>query len=112
MNTVAKQSYFKLNEVLINYFDVIESVDLIIKESGYKTSYVVEKLNMPPSTFHFKKKNHSFTPQELQRLVNIIDIDDDDPVYLAYEQKLIAESKEANGSETMTYEDFKKRNGF
>jgi predicted transcriptional regulator len=109
MNIVAKQSYFKLDEVLSDYFEVIENVDLILKESGYKTSYVAKKLNMPPSTFYLKKKQRSFTPQELRTLVDIIDVDDDDdPEYLAYEKQIIESRK---GGEEMDYEDFKKEHG-
>jgi predicted transcriptional regulator len=109
MNTVAKQSYFKLDEVLTDYFSVIENVDMIIKESGYKTSYVAKKLNMRPSTFYLKKRQRSFTPQELRCLVNIIDVDDDDDLeYLAYERQIIESRK---GGERMNYEDFKREHG-
>jgi hypothetical protein len=69
-------------------------------------SFIARKLGLPISTFYLKKRQNSFTLQELKVIVNLMDIDDDDdPVYLEYESKIIDERKDA---ELMDYEEFKK----
>ncbi|MDR3245378.1 MAG: hypothetical protein LBT50_02980 [Prevotellaceae bacterium] len=76
MNATAKQSYF----------EAVDNLDLILKESGYKMAFIAKKLEIPISTFYLKKRQKSFTSQELRSIMNLIEIDED-PIYLTYEQK-------------------------
>jgi len=76
-----------LLEVLDDYHELEENVPSIIRASGYKTQFIAEKLNLPMSTFYFKRKTKTFTPKEVTQIVRMLD-DDDNNVIEKYELEL------------------------
>lgn len=80
-----------LLEVLDDYNEIERNIPSIINASGYKTQFIAEKLNLPMSTFYFKRKTRTFTPKEVTQIVRLID--DDDDVIDKYELEL-AKSRE------------------
>ena len=79
-----------LLEVLDDYNEIEKNIPSIISASGYKTQFIAEKLNLPMSTFYFKRKTRTFTPKEVTQIVRLID---DDNVIEKYELEL-AKSRE------------------
>ena len=76
-----------LLEVLNDYNEIEKNIPSIIRASGYRTRFIAEKLNLPISTFYFKRKTKTFTPKEVTQIVRMID-DEDDDVVNKYELEL------------------------
>jgi len=62
-------------ETISNYRKINNSVDLIIKKSGYKIAYLYHEMGMDNASFYTKRKHGKFTADELERLFKIIDIE-------------------------------------
>ena len=62
-------------ETIKNYVSINQNVDIIIKKSGYKVSYLYEQMGMDNNSFYLKRKNGKFTPSELMKLFAIIDVE-------------------------------------
>jgi hypothetical protein len=67
-----------ISEVVEDYGEVIRQVDTIIRQTGYKSSFIAKKLGLPESTFYLKKRKKTFTFAEMKRLVELMDEDEDD----------------------------------
>ena len=64
-----------LLEVIDDYVEIERNVNRIIQTSGYKNTYIAQKLKLPTSTYYQKKKAKSFTPKELSQIVRMLDDD-------------------------------------
>lgn len=62
-------------ETIKNYMSLNDNVDLIIKKSGYKISYLYEQMGMDNNSFYIKRKKGTFTPDQLMKLFEIIDLE-------------------------------------
>lgn len=62
-------------ETIKNYMSINDNVDLIIKKSGYKISYLYEQMGMDNNSFYIKRKKGTFTPDQLMKLFEIIDLE-------------------------------------
>lgn len=45
----------------------------LIEQSGYKKSYLAQRLNLTPSAFSLRLKNRSFTIEQLKQLIEILE---------------------------------------
>lgn len=54
------------------FLEISNNIDTIIKESPYKTSYVINNLGMKEVTFFKKMKEKRFTPTEILNISKII----------------------------------------
>ncbi|MDR3094648.1 MAG: hypothetical protein LBU62_08430 [Bacteroidales bacterium] len=79
-----------LMEVVKEYGLLLDSMPVIIKESGYKAIYLAKRLDMPITTFHHKKRKKTFTYPEVQRIIQMLN--DDDELEDAYFREM-AESR-------------------
>jgi predicted transcriptional regulator len=52
--------------------NIISSLDDVIEAYGMKKEFIIEKSEIPRSTFFHKHKNKSFTLDELLKIANII----------------------------------------
>ena len=84
-----KKTKTYLLEVLQEYREIENNITDIINETGYKSQFIAKRLNMPLSTFYFKRKTKSFTPNEVSQIVNMMGVDDD-----ADDAELLALAKE------------------
>ncbi|MDR1886857.1 MAG: hypothetical protein LBQ70_02970 [Prevotellaceae bacterium] len=93
-----------VNEVIGDYVEIVDNVDEIIKQTGYKGKFIAKKMGLPESTFYQKKRNRSFTHAEMQQIAALMDDDgeDDDAVELAYFAKAL---KERENEPTVTLEE-------
>ena len=62
-------------ETIKNYISINDNIDLIIKKSGYKISYLYEQMGMDNHSFYIKRKKGNFTPDQLMKLFEIIDLE-------------------------------------
>ena len=67
-NTITPE---KSKSVLKGYKNLQERIGEIISESGLKIGFIVEKSGLSPSTFYRKKKNLTFTVNEMTKIVEI-----------------------------------------
>ncbi len=82
-------------EIINDYQRLSASVDVIIKSSGYKIGYLQKQMGMDNVSFYNKRKHAKFTPGELKKLFEIIDIE-------RLEDKILEEiSIECEQSETL-----------
>jgi hypothetical protein len=88
-------------EIITDYKGLVNKVDNIIKDSGYKTSYLAKNLKLSRSTFYVKRKNKTFSLTEIEKLMRLILLRDD--------VLLINELKEIEKTDVeMSQEDFYK----
>lgn len=55
---------------------VQKNMDALIRHSGYKVSHVYNQLGMDRNTFYHKRKNGTFTLDQVAQILDIIHIED------------------------------------
>ena len=86
-----------IRELVSDYKKISGGVDRLIKLSGYRIGYVQKEMGINNASFYYKRKQAKFRIEEIERILDIIDIDKlEDKVLL--EMGLEAEK----GSETIT----------
>lgn len=93
-------------QIVTTYKRLLANIASIIDVSGYRNDYIAKKLGIKPQSFSVKKKKASWTPDELEKLLAVIDNEDVEN-FLMLEQM---RSMEQEG--TMTLEQFKKEMGW
>lgn len=63
------QNYF---EVILNYKNLVNEMDTVIKKSGIKTSFLADNLKLSRSAFCSKRKRGAFTIAEIEQLLQLI----------------------------------------
>lgn len=61
--------YAKEEEIIQNYINVREEIDVLIKNSKIKLKYFAELLGLKRTQFYYKRKNQAFTADELQKIL-------------------------------------------
>ena len=59
-------------EYILNYKNVLESLQGLIDTSPYKKSYIIKSVGIAAPTFYRKLKTLSFTPDETLRIVRLL----------------------------------------
>ena len=62
--------------VVREYNAIFQNLSKIIDVSGYRNDYVAKKLGIKPQHFSVKKQRGSWTPQEVEKLLSIIENED------------------------------------
>jgi len=55
------------------YIEIQNNIDQILKNSPFKTTYIIEKLGLKKPTFFKKLKEKRFTPQELLEIAKVVE---------------------------------------
>ena len=92
--------------VVSTYKRLLSHIADIIDVSGYRNDYIAKKIGLKPQNFSVKKQKASWTPDELEKLLKIIDNDDVED-YLMMEHM-----RSLKGEETVTLDEFKKQMGW
>ena len=92
-------------EVLVDYMEVENSIQDIIRATGYRHEYIAEKLKLPISTYYSKRRKKTFAPKELFKIVKMMD---DDEMNNAEELALI-EARKNDKDEYISGEEFLKQ---
>lgn len=91
-----------MHETVLKYKTLVENIGELINLSGYRNDFIAKKLGIKPTTFSVKKQRSTWTPDEVGRLLTIIENEETEDYYLG----LIMQSLEPD--ETLTLSEFKK----
>jgi len=85
-----------------------QSMGKLITASGYKNSFIADKIGMQPSNFSSKKSRASWTPEEIDKILSVIDNEDLDDYFMV---QLMEQDRKAN-EPTISADEFKRRMGW
>jgi predicted transcriptional regulator len=76
-----------IKDVLDDYKTVTSMMDDVIEESGYEISYLAKYLNISRSAFYTKRKKKTFTFEEMEKIVSLLNSEEeeDDDIQLIKE---------------------------
>lgn len=57
---------------IINYQNIVNSIDDLINKSPFKKNYIIEQIGIPGPTFYRKLKTLSFTSDEMLQIAKIL----------------------------------------
>ncbi len=88
------------------YIEIQNSIDLILKQSPFKISYIIEKTGIKKPTFFKKMKEKRFTSEELLAIAKVME-----PVYKNETHEEILESLKRSEEDfkegrTVSYHEF------
>lgn len=92
-----------MRETVLNYKMLLENIAELINLSGYRNDFIAKKLGLKPTTFSVKKKRANWTPDEINKLLSIIENDETEDYYLG----LIMQTVDTN--ETLSLAEFRKQ---
>lgn len=61
-----------MGEIIQEYENLLNSIPEKIKKSKFKTSYFIDILDLPESTFYRKLKQKAFTIEEAKKISSIL----------------------------------------
>ena len=89
-------------QIVASYKRLLASVAHIIDVSGYRHDHIARKMGIKPQNFSVKKKKANWTPDELEKLLTVINNDEVENLVMLEQMRSIEEEG------TMTLEQFKK----
>lgn len=95
-----------MQEAVLNYKLLVDNLGELIQVSGYRNDFIAKKLGIKATTFSVKKKRATWTPEEVEKLLSVIDNEETEDYYLG----LVMKSLESD--ETITLAEFKKQVGW
>jgi predicted transcriptional regulator len=60
-------------EIISNYKNLASNISQLIEVSGYRNDFIAKKIGILPQTFSVKKGRKSFTVDEIEKIINVID---------------------------------------
>ncbi|TLV03529.1 hypothetical protein [Dyadobacter luticola] len=94
-------------KIVANYKELRQNIGMLIKHSGYKNSYIAEKLGIPSPNFSVKKKRGSWTIEEVEKILAIIDNEELEDFYLGKVMEKVEKEKDF-----VTLDELKKEMGW
>lgn len=89
-------------DIVSNYKNLVMNINTLIDVSGYRNDYIAKKLGIPPSTFSVKKNRGSFSVDDIEKIMQVIDNEDVEDYLMLQEMRALKDE------ETISYEDFLK----
>lgn len=93
-------------EVIQNYQSLLSQISHLIDISGYRHDHLAKKIGLKSTTFSSKKQKGSWSPEELAKLISIIENEDTEDYFLGVIMK------HSENDERMTLAEFKKEAGW
>lgn len=90
------------NQIVSTYKRLLGSVANIIEISGYRNDYIAKKLGLKPQNFSVKKQRGNWTPDEIEKLLTVVD-NEDVANYL-----MLEEMRSRKDDVTITFDEYKK----
>lgn len=59
-------------QLVSQYSDYLKQIPELLKQSPYKTAFIIEKLEMPKPTFYRKLKDNNFSVGEVQIITKLL----------------------------------------
>ncbi|MFC0182367.1 hypothetical protein SAMN04515674_101336 [Pseudarcicella hirudinis] len=72
-----------MKEVIQEYQYLRSMISVLIAKSGYKNSFLAEKIGLPASNFSVKKQRGTWTEMEMEKILDIIENEELEDFYLA-----------------------------
>jgi hypothetical protein len=91
-------------DIVSNYKNLLMNINTIIDVSGYRNDYIAKKLGIPASSFSVKKSRGSFSVDDMEKIMQIIDNEDVEDYLLLQEMTNLSEEDNVS----MSFEDAKK----
>lgn len=60
-------------EIIQNYKELKKNMGTLINKSGYKNSYIAEKIGVQPTLFSVKKQRGNWTEDEMEKILSLIE---------------------------------------
>ena len=89
-------------DIVSNYKNLVMNINTLIDVSGYRNDYIAKKLGIPPSSFSVKKNRGSFSVDDIEKIMQVIDNEDVEDFLMLQEMRALKDE------ETISYEDFLK----
>ena len=62
-----------MREIIGEYQHLKKNISLLIDKSGYKNVFIAEKIGLLPNHFSVKKQRNSWTDQEIDKILSVIE---------------------------------------
>ena len=95
-----------MQEAVLNYKILLSNINELINISGYRNDFIAKKLGLKPTTFSMKKQRASWSNDEVEKLLAIIENEETEDYYLG----LIMSSIDAE--DTLSLKEFKSEVGW
>lgn len=95
-----------MKEIIQNYTTLRKSVAKLIEKSGYKNSFIAEKIGMLPNHFYVKKQRGTWSEDEMQKILQVIENEELEDYFFG---QLMMNLKD---DETVSYDEMKKEMGW
>lgn len=95
-----------MKEAILNYKLLVDNLGNLITISGYRNDFIAKKLGIKPSTFSLKKQKGTWSREEVEKLLSVIENEETEDFFLG----LLMESLEQD--EILTLSQFKKQVGW
>jgi predicted transcriptional regulator len=63
-----------MQDIVQDYKKIVSNMDLMIKNSGYKSSFIADSLKLSQSAFYAKRKNNNFIVEEVGKTVELLSV--------------------------------------
>ena len=93
-------------EVIHNYKELKKNMGNLINKSGYKNSFLAEKIGMQPTLFSVKKQRGNWSDDEMEKILVLIENEELEDYYFG---ELLREKEK---EETVSYSEFKREMGW
>ena len=95
-----------IKDTVLNYKLLVDNLGNPIAISGYRNDFIAKKMGIKPTTFSVKKQKTTWTIEEVEKLLSVIENEETEDYFLG----LLMESLEQD--ETITLAQFKKEVGW
>ena len=95
-------------DIVSNYKHLVMNINTLIDVSGYRNDYIAKKLGIPASSFSVKKNRGSFSVDDMEKIMQVIDNEDVEDYLMLQEMTNLTEEEKI----TMSYADAKKLLGW
>lgn len=95
-----------LNETILNYKNILINLPEAIEVSGYRKDYIAKKLGISPQSFSAKISRKSFSIEDVEKLLKIIENEDVEEFFMLERMKAL------KNDENVSYSDAKNTLGW
>ena len=71
-----------MREIIGEYQHLKKNISVLIDKSGYKNIFIAEKIGLLPNHFSVKKQRNSWSDQEIDKILSVIENDELEDYYL------------------------------
>ena len=95
-----------MREIITNYQTLRQSLASLIDKSGYKNTFIAEKIGMAPNHFYVKKQRATWNEEEMGKILDVIENEELEDYFLGELMKRMKDE------ETVSFAGLKKEMGW